>query len=173
MRVLDKEIASAARDHWETAYELHYASLARFAALVSGKPDLGEDLAQEAFIRSASALGALDERAVPEYLRRTVINLWKNRLRRLSLERRTRVQGTPASAPSIEDMDPVWRAVRRLPARQRACLVLRYYEDLPVKAAARVMGVSPGTVKTQSSRALRKLRKELGDEHRGAGQAKP
>jgi RNA polymerase sigma factor (sigma-70 family) len=54
--------------------------------------------------------------------------------------------------------------VRKLPSGQRACLVLRYYEDLSERATAEVLGCSIGSVKSQTSRALAKLRKELKDE---------
>jgi RNA polymerase sigma factor (sigma-70 family) len=98
------------------------------------------------------------------YLRRIAVNLWKNRLRRLALEARHR-NAEPATAP---DPDPertaVWTAVQTLPARQRATVVLRYYEDLTEAEIARVMGCSIGTVKSQTAKALTKLEQELADE---------
>ncbi|HEY2638553.1 MAG TPA: sigma-70 family RNA polymerase sigma factor [Streptosporangiaceae bacterium] len=57
----------------------------------------------------------------------------------------------------LEDRDVVWRALRVLPPRQRAVVVLRYYEDLSELEIAAVMGTSTGTVKSQSARALRRL----------------
>jgi hypothetical protein len=58
----------------------------------------------------------------------------------------------------------MWRQVRTLPARQRAVLVLRYYEDLTEVETARVLGVSVGTVKSQCARALSTLRERLASE---------
>ena len=67
----------------------------------------------------------------------------------------------------IENRETLWGAIRRLPVRQRACVVLRYYEGLTEKETAEVLGCSVGTVKSQTSRALSHLRKELSDEDRG------
>jgi RNA polymerase sigma-70 factor (ECF subfamily) len=56
----------------------------------------------------------------------------------------------------------LWAAVRRLPLRQRAVLVLRYQQDLPEAEVARLLGLSVGTVKSTTSRAIARLRGELG-----------
>jgi RNA polymerase sigma factor (sigma-70 family) len=56
----------------------------------------------------------------------------------------------------------LWSAVRRLPARQRAVLVLRYHEDLPEAEVARLLGLPLGTVKSLAHRGLARLRGELG-----------
>lgn len=61
------------------------------------------------------------------------------------------------AARRVDDRDAVWRALRMLPPRQRAVIVLRYYEDLTEAEIAAVMGVSAGTVKSQAARALRRL----------------
>jgi len=60
-------------------------------------------------------------------------------------------------AERVDDRDAVWRALLRLPPRQRAVIVLRYYEDLSEQEIAAVMGTSPGTVKSQAARGLRRL----------------
>jgi RNA polymerase sigma factor (sigma-70 family) len=67
-----------------------------------------------------------------------------------------------ADGPDVEERDRTLRAVRALPARRRAVVVLRFYEDLSESEIARVLGISVGTVKSQLSRALGQLRDELG-----------
>ncbi len=62
-----------------------------------------------------------------------------------------------AETRRIDDRDAVWRALLTLPPRQRTVIVLRYYEDLSELEISAVMGTSPGTVKSQSARALRRL----------------
>ena len=67
------------------------------------------------------------------------------------------------SEGAIDDRDLLWSALRALPAKQRSAVVLRYYEDLSELETARVLGVSVGTVKSQTSRGLAKLRNALGE----------
>jgi RNA polymerase sigma factor (sigma-70 family) len=74
------------------------------------------------------------------------------------------VQGKPSPDLPIEERDAVWQAILRLPARQRACLVLRYYEELTEQETADILRCSVGTVKSQTSRALSRLRRELHNE---------
>jgi RNA polymerase sigma-70 factor (sigma-E family) len=148
------------------AFETHYPGLVRFCALMSGDAHVAEDLAQEAFVRVSERFERADVANVGAYLRRTALNVWKNRLRRLMVERRARARrpDLPPEPSSTEDRDLLWSAVRRLPAGQRACLALRFYEDLSERETAEVLGCSIGTVKSQTSRALARLRKELSDE---------
>lgn len=154
------------REALRAGFERHYGALVRFCALVSGEPHAAEDLAQEAFVRAADRIERVGADKVGAYLRRTALNVWKNRLRRLAVERRARAREPerPLGGSPPEERDVVWSAVRRLPAGQRACLVLRYYEDLSERETAEVLGCSVGTVKSQTSRALTRLRKELKDE---------
>ena len=150
------------------AFEEHSAGVLRFCVLLTGRRDVAEDLAQEAFVRLAGVIDGLDREAVGPYVRRIAVNLWKNRLRRLALEWRHRAsqEQPPAPAVSVEDRDELMTAIRRLPVRQRACLVLRYYEDLSERETAATLGCSVGTVKSSTSRGLARLRKELSDEDR-------
>ena len=137
----------------------------RLCFLLTGRRDAAEDLAQEAFVRLAGKIDRLESEAIGPYVRRIAVNLWKNRLRRLAIELRHRGSEAPPRerAAPIEDRDELWTAVKRLPTRQRACVVLRYYEDLTERETADTLGCSIGTVKSQTSRALSRLRKELGD----------
>ena len=70
--------------------------------------------------------------------------------------------GGPDESAALADQDVLWRALARLPPGQRAVLVLRYYEDLTEAQTAAVLGCSVGSVKTQASRALTRLRGIVG-----------
>jgi RNA polymerase sigma-70 factor (sigma-E family) len=149
------------------AFHDHYISLVQLCVLLDGRRAEAEDIAQEAFVRLAPKIEDISVDAVGPYLRRIAINLWKNRRRRMAAELRARIRGWKRSEDaggSLEDRDAMWRSVLRLPVRQRACLVLRYYEDLSERDVASVLGCSVGTVKSQTSRAVARLRKEFSDE---------
>jgi RNA polymerase sigma-70 factor (sigma-E family) len=133
------------------------------ATLLTGRQEMAEDLVQDAFERAASRLDGLSQAKVRPYLRATVMNLWRNRLRRFAVERRYREVPGQVVSPPFEDRDELWEAICTLPDRQRACLVLRYYEDLSERDAAAVLGCSVGTVKSQTSRALARLRTRFAD----------
>jgi RNA polymerase sigma-70 factor (sigma-E family) len=150
-----------ARDALIAAYEQHHAPLVRLCALLAGDREAAEDIVQDVFVRGAARLSELQPGEQGPYLRAAVVNEWKNSIRRRSLERRAFRLGRVRSEPEydIGERDEMWRAILRLPPRQRACLVLRYYEDLSEHEAAAVLGVSVGAVKSQTSRALAKLRK--------------
>jgi RNA polymerase sigma-70 factor (sigma-E family) len=146
------------------AFEQHHVALLRLCLLLTARREDAEEIVQESFVRAAPKLSGLEETVVGPYLRQTAVNLWRNRLRRMRLELRARSQApTPAAGAegSFEERDRMWEVVRRLPPRRRACVVLRYYEDLPEREVAAILGCSVGTVKSQTSRALQALRKEL------------
>ena len=140
------------------AYERHSASLLKLAVLLSTRQSDGEDLVQDVFVSLADRIPALPDDAWLPYLRAAVLNRWKNRRRRDALERAFRPD--PSPPPVVDDDLAMWDAISRLPARQRACLVLRYYEDLSIQDTASVLGCSAGTVKSQTSRALARLSEE-------------
>lgn len=105
------------------------------------------------------------------YLKRVVVNLCRSRIRRAALEARAnalvgRRDAAPVAPPEQERRETswvVWDAVRELPERQRACVVLRYLEDLPEAEIAEVLDCSVGTVKSQLSKARVKLARRLGE----------
>jgi len=148
------------------AYDAHATGLLRLCVLLSGRQDVAEELVQETFERTAraGALETLPQARVGAYLRTTALNLWRNRLRRLAIERRGRARTASRDAGlSFEQRDELWSAVRRLPTRQRACVVLRYYQELSEQETATLLGCSVGTVKSQTSRAIARLREEIPD----------
>ncbi len=156
----------ADRDSLAELYERHVGRATALARLLIGDPYLAEDLAHDAFLRAAGRFGSLrDPLAFEAYLRRTVVNLCNARLRRLRVERAfLRKQRPPADAlPSaaIDDRDVLWSAIRRLPYRQRAALVLRFYEDLTEAQAGEILRCSPRAINALVSRAMSALRQIL------------
>ncbi len=149
----------------QEAFEVHAPAILRLCLLVTGRQDAAEDLVQETFVRAAGKLGSVAPEAVRSYLRRTAMNLWNSRLRRLRLERRMahQLREEPVVGGG-EQRHEVWQAVLTLPPRQRAIVVLRYFEDMTERDTAAALGCAVGTVKSQANRALAKLRMELGDE---------
>ncbi|MET8119325.1 SigE family RNA polymerase sigma factor [Micromonospora sp. NPDC005189] len=143
------------------------AALLRTAYLLTGDWATAEDLLQTALTKTYLAwkrLGGIE--AVEPYARRVMVNTstswWR---RRWHGERPTEVLPERAGVDEIEqqlDRDLLWRHLKELPNRQRAVLVLRYYEDLSEAQTAAMLNISPGTVKSQASRALATLRRRMG-----------
>lgn len=147
----------------EELYLAHESEALRLAYLLVGSHDLARDLTHDAFIRCARRLGHLRH---PEsfwpYLRRTILNLAKMHFRRKSLERSflRRIANREESHedPDVTTRDAVERALLQLPLRQRTALVLRFYEDLPEREIAEILGCAPGTARSLISRGLARLR---------------
>lgn len=154
------------REQLAAAYRAHSRPLLRLATLMSRNAEEAQDAMQEAYLRSMKRLPSLPESAVLPYLRRALVNVCLSRLRRAELERRflAKEQDSLMVPPPFEDHDVIWAAVTRLPTRQRACVVLRYFEDLSQADVAAVLRCSVGTVRSQTSKAIGRLRKELADE---------
>lgn len=146
-------------------YRAHLPTATRLAYLLTGDRATAEDVAQDAFLSAASRLGGLrDDTAFGAYLHRSVVNRARNRARRLKVERRYARPDEPApyDLPDVATRDRLWRALQRLPHRQRAALVLRFYLDLSEADTAARLGCRPGTVKSAVARGLAALRAELG-----------
>ena len=150
----------------EALYETYGPDAKRLAYLLTGDTELAQDLVQEAFVRILGRFGNLrgPDHFGP-YLRRTVVNLARRHWRRGALERalvareRRDPLVQPADGmPDIERRDSMWLALQALPPRQRAALVLRYYEDLSEEQVGAVLGCSLGAAKQLISRGLAALR---------------
>lgn len=144
------------------------AALLRFGYVLTGDRHRGEEVVQSALVSTYRRWAHMDDEGPHAYVRRAMVNA------NISLWRKTRRE-TPRDAgldrlsdlgvPSAYDeVDAMVRAMRKLPARQKAVVVLRYYEDLTESQTARILGCSVGTVKSQAARALRSLRLELAEE---------
>ncbi len=151
-------------------YQAHALGLIRLAVVILGDRPAAEDVVQEAFCGLYRRWYSLsDTGKALSYVRSSVINGCRSVLRR----RRRQADG-PAEEPPGESAESaalvseehrqVLTAIRRLPARQREVLVLRFYLDLDEGEAARSMRISRGTVKSTTSRALAALGRILGEQ---------
>ena len=165
MRVDDTTAGTASQ--LADAYDRCATPVFRLSVLLSGRRDVAEEIVQETFVRSAGSLVTLPEPEQLAYLKTVALNIWRNKVRRSALEARFRHEQPEIEGLAYEERDALWRAIRGLPPRQRACLVLRYFDDLTERETATALGCSIGTVKSQTSRALVHLRKELDDADRG------
>lgn len=150
-------------DEFATFARAAAPGLRRTAYLLCGDWDRAADLAQEALIRVYVAWPRLDRAdGRYAYARRVTTNAAIDQGRKRSsreLPTLELVDGPVEDATSqVVDRALLLAALAELPARQRACVVLRYYEDLSVEAVARTLGCRPGTVKSQTARGLDALR---------------
>ncbi len=153
-------------DEFAELFVALWPRLLRMATAIAGDRSAAEDAVQMAFARAYASWSRV-RRAdhVDAYLRRMVLNeIFGSR--RSGWFRRERPYadvdpGRTAAGPEdgLADRDAVWAAVQALPVRQRAVIVLRYYEDLSEEQIAATLGCSRGTVKSQASAALANLRR--------------
>lgn len=139
--------------------------LRRTAYLVCGDWHLAEDLVQSALVKLYGAWPRIRrEGAEDAYARRTIVRAFLDEKRRPSRRERPGLNGIDPAQPerlSYEDSDALVAALKALPERQRATIVLRYWSGLSVEETAADLGCSAGTVKSQTSRAIRSLRELL------------
>lgn len=142
-----------------------YANLLRFSRSLTGNAEDGADLLHDALAATLRAWDRVESRGDPEgYIRRAMVNrnisVWRRRTReRVHLS----LAPDPPTTPDREWRVSVWAAIRALPPRQRTVVALRFYEELPVSEVADLMGCSEGTVKSQTAKAVAKLRLALAD----------
>jgi len=146
-------------------YEEHFASAFRLAYLLTGDADLAEDLVQDAFVKLIGRFANLrDPGSFDAYLKRTLVNLSYGSFRRRRVERAylARASGLATRAtdgfPDVEERDQLWAQLQRIAPRQRAALVLRYYDDLSEQQTADVLGCSLRTVKSLATRGMKAMR---------------
>lgn len=164
--------ADAERDERVASlFDAHYAPLCRLAYVILGDSQMAEEMVMEALLKTFTGFRRIrDLDRADIYLRRAVVNLCRSRIRRKSIEMRVNATVHHRDERRPPQWDPeqheisrlVLEAVRRLPERQRACVVMFYYEDLPETHIAEVLDCSVGTVKSQLSKARAKLQKWLG-----------
>jgi RNA polymerase sigma-70 factor (sigma-E family) len=152
-------------------FDEHYRGLCRLAGILLSDSVGAEEVVQEAFLKTFSGWWRVrhPERA-QWYLRTSVVNLCRSRLRRRWTEERgNRTWSATDLSPDADESEKsdeslfLRRLVRDLPPRQREAVVLRYYEDLSEAEIARTLGCAVGTVKSQLAKARRSLSKALED----------
>ncbi|MDX3005719.1 SigE family RNA polymerase sigma factor [Kribbella solani] len=155
---------------FEEVVRAYERRLLRLGVMLSGSVHTAEDLVQTVLARAHRKWGRIGVLDHPEaYLRTMVVNEflgWRRLLKNSEVP-----LAEPVDGPDHEDIgarqaqrDATWRLLARLPNKQRAVLVLRYYEDLPDDEIAKVLGVAPGTVRSNAARALATLRDTLAEE---------
>ena len=179
-RATGREQEVSARDQQiSTLFDAHYDRLRDLAYIILGDRNLAEEMVMEAFMKTFTGWGRIrDLDRADAYLKRAVVNLCRSRIRRKVVEARSNAITYRREERKAPDWDPevheesreLWTAVRGLPVRQRACIVLRYLEDLPEGDIAEILECSVGTVRSQLSRARRKLGIALGG---GVGAEEP
>ncbi|WP_067491214.1 SigE family RNA polymerase sigma factor [Actinomadura hibisca] len=138
-------------------------ALLRYGYVLTGDPDDAADLVQEGLVRLRAAWPKVVNKDDPEGYLRTImarqhVSLWRRRRRERLVDDVPERHYQDAGLERAERDPRLWAALAALPRRQRAVLVLRYYEDMADEEIARVLGISRGTVRSQAARALDKLR---------------
>lgn len=172
----------ALTEHEEQAFWQFVASrrhqLVRTAYLLSGDHGHAEDFVQDALIRAHRNWRRIERADQPEvYVRRIIVNLANSWWRR-ALRHRTHLAWQPPDHPdghdghaAVDREDELWRALAMLPAGMRTVIVLRYFEELTETETAALLGKSLGTVKSQASRGLVRMRELLSEARAEAGVA--
>lgn len=178
-RLAEAETGQAEPAGFDEYVSARGAGLVRFTTLLTGDVHRAEDLVQDALAKAYLRWGRIRRTDNPDvYLRRLLVNAsrrwWRRRSSRELPVDRSPERPAPGdlSADSAE-RDAIRRLVARLPHRQRAVLVLRYFEDLDDAAIGEILGCGTGTVRTHAMRALHRLRDHLTtDAERPSGRGK-
>ncbi|MFL6136843.1 MAG: SigE family RNA polymerase sigma factor [Frankiaceae bacterium] len=138
-------------------------ALLRTACLLTGDWATAEDLLQTALAKTYLRWSRIDRRGTAEaYVRRALVNTstswWRRRWRGEVPTATLPDRAGGETTPGVVERSSLWPALMELPRKQRAAVVLRYYEDRPDSEVARLLGCSEQTVRSQCSRALAKLR---------------
>lgn len=173
----------SADDGWERVVTQLVAergdALLRYARLLTGGSDDAADLVQDALVRTFGRLrNGFTVESAEAYVRRAILNATLDRGRRASLWRRIAPSQfvrdeIPSPAAAADERLDLHDELRKLSPRERACLVLRYYDDLKVDDIAEVLGISSGAVKRYLSDGLAKMALALADDGTAADRLGP
>ncbi len=142
-------------------------ALTGYAYLLTGNLRDAEDLVQDALVKTFRRIGGVEAGAAETYVRRAILTLYIDGYRR-----RRRWEGIRHLLARADELEPtddvscaqvdVQRALRTLPPQQRACVVLRFYEDMTITEIAAQMRLAEGTVKRYLSLAMKYMASALG-----------
>jgi len=168
--VIDETASEPGQDTMADLYARYVPAAVRLGYLLTGDPQRAEDLAHDAFVRCVGRFAYLrTQTSFEAYLRRAVVNLHTSKIRHRYVEREWLRREGPrqvhatTSLPDVEGREDLWRALGTLPPRQRAALVLRYYEDLSEHATAATLRCSVAAVKSLIARGSRALRASIAE----------
>jgi RNA polymerase sigma factor (sigma-70 family) len=157
LRAERRRVSESALIDVELLYRDHRPRLVGLAAAITMDYGVAEEIVQDAFVGLQRHAGRIDNPV--GYLQRSVVNL------SVTLIRRRRVIAshppTPFSPPSSPEVDETWSAVMRLPVRQRAVVLLRFWDDMTVDGIAAMLDWPAGSVKSTLHRAMKRLKEEL------------
>jgi len=143
---------------FERFYRQQWPAAVRLAHLLTGDSWVAEDVAQDALSRVEPRYEGLDNPGA--FLRTCVVNACRSHHRTRVREAKRLLRIVPAASTGL-DVRELLDAVDRLPYRQKAVLVLRYYEDRTEAEIAAILGCRPGTVKSLAARGLSRLHREI------------
>ncbi len=157
---------AGSREEFRQYVAARSAALLRTATLLTGDRGLAEDLVQTALARTYLSWGRIrDREAVDAYTRRVLVTTyatwWRRKWRGEVPAGRLPDRAGPDPYAQVESGAALRAALARLPRRMRAVVVLRYWDDLSEAEVARLLGCSTGTVASQASRGLAKLRADV------------
>jgi RNA polymerase sigma-70 factor (sigma-E family) len=141
-------------------YRSHYQSLVRLGFLLTLSEEVARDLVHDVFVRVYGRFDGLDD-PLP-YLRRSVVNASRSWHRRRRLER-AQAHATPHVPDAVLEADELFDVLARLPSRQRAAIVLRFYEQMSDAEIAALLHCRPGTVASLVHRGCARLRTAISD----------
>ncbi|MFG2485669.1 MULTISPECIES: SigE family RNA polymerase sigma factor [Streptomyces] len=163
-----QEIHADAAVEFHTFFERHHGELSRLACMLIGEPDAADDLAADALVAVWHRWDRVRGSDHPlAYARGIVANMARTRIRAAVRERRRVAlfwsnRSEEVEAPDVAAALDVRTALAGLPFRKRACVVLRHALDLSEKDTALALGISVGTVKSQTSKGMAELQRLLG-----------
>jgi DNA-directed RNA polymerase specialized sigma24 family protein len=147
-----------ARTTIEEVFAAQRNSLLRVAFLMCGSEHVAEDIVQTAFVTAQRRWDSIEDPAA--YLKRAVVNLAADSHRRTFRERRA-LKALAGRLTALPEVDHTWFVLQDLPSIQRAVVVLRFYEDLPLVEIAELLDRPAATIRSDLRRALIRLRRTL------------